>query len=270
MKKLIVLLAAVALIFCAVPAMADNNQDQNQNPEGDGTQSQAQAGAYVDNSDHSTYKGAPEKRALPAGVMGGYNIVPPNVLNGMITGNVQLVGDILTVRDTYTLRMLLALDHKSDAYEIFVSAYQSNRVRLNNPVKGVKGMDLDTKITIEKILRVKDGDNKGRLILPDGVDVAFLRGQCDDTDSATMSLMAGMAIEAMRHGADTLAITGEGARKVLEASGWGFQIGTTGATISDKDTSAMGAVVGGGFGYGEAKGHYGYEPWLQSWAFRTE
>jgi len=264
MKKLIVLLAVVSLIFCAVPAMAGSDATA----DADATVDQS----IGDNSNNVTNNDAPNVRSLPGGTLGGYSIVPPMVESGMITGNVQIVDDILTVRDTYTLRMLLTLDHKDDAYKIFTSAYQSNRIRLNNPKKGVKGMDLDAKITIVKILRLREGENKGRLsTMPVGTDVAFMRGQCDDTDSATMSLLAGIAIESIRHGADTLAITGEGARKVLEASGWGFQLGSTAATISgDKGSSALGTVTGGGFGYGEAKGSYGYVPWLQGWAFRTK
>lgn len=262
MKKLIVLLAVVSMIFCAVPAMADQSQEQN--PEGDGTQSQATAGSTI-HDESKSYSN--DKRQLPSGPMGGFGIVAPMTENGRITGNVQFVDDILVVRDTYTLRMLTVLNHRDADYKILISAHQSARLANGHPEKGIKGMDLDREITIVKALRM---DKTRKLIMPEGTDRAFIRGQADDSDDDTMALMAGMAIEAMRHGADTLVIVGEGAKKVLEATGWGFQLGTTGATISDKDSSAMGAVVGGGFGYGEAEGSYGYRPWLQGWAYSVK
>ena len=271
MKKIIVLLAAVALIFCAVPAMANGGGDDSANAEsgalaiGVGGDHVEEGGTLEKNYDNSHT--SVDKRGLPAGPMGGYGIMAPNVTNGMMTGNVQMIKDILIVRDTFTLRMLKALNHKDDSYKIWVSAHQSLRAKLGFPSNGTKDMPLDREITIVLAVRMV----RGKLDIPvEGKDLAFIRGQCKNTDSATISLMAGQAIEAMRHGADTMVIVGEGARKVLEASGWGFQLGTTAATISDKDASAIGTVTGGGFGYGEAEGSYGYKPWIQSWAYKTK
>ena len=259
-KKLIVALAAVTLLFTATPALAGSNAEAD-------AESNVAIGALVD--DHSVNENTSiDKRQLPNGPMGGYGIAAPMIDNGWVTGNMQKVGDLLVVRKVFTTKMLKVLAHK-DPYKIYIAAHQSERKALDHDLKS---MNLPDDLKIEILLAVRTNPN-APMALPAEVegmkDMAFVRGHGRHTEkTSTMGLLAGMAYEIVRHGGTKMVVVGEGARKVLEASGWGIQIGSTAATISDKKESAVGTVSGGGIGYGEAEGSYGYKPWIQAWGFK--
>jgi hypothetical protein len=207
---------------------------------------------------HDVYEA---KRNLPTGSGGAYTASAPEYNDqSTATGNVQNAATILQVRKTFTLRMLKALEAGEDMH-VIVKAYQSMRDQLGYPEKGYDGMNPDAEITI--ILEIPTD-------MSSYMDIAHLTVIGED-DTTTMGAIAGAAVEAMRQGSDTLVVTGEGAKKVLEAGGWGVMLGGSGMMIAgDKGSNAAGAVIAPGIGYAKAKTFYGYCPWIQAFGLRAK
>ncbi len=208
---------------------------------------------------NQTFKEAENKRSLPTGHGRAYSAKGPDYNSEPNrTGNVQDSADILQVRKTFTLGMLRALEAGEELH-VIVKAYQSKREALGYPEKGYKGMPLDA--TIDILVEVPNMANYR--------DVAHLTVIGED-DTTTVGSIAAAAVEAMRHGADTLLLTGEGAAKVLEASGWGLMLGGSGTMlISDGGSGAAGAVIAPGIGYSSAKTAYGFCPFVQAFGLVT-
>jgi hypothetical protein len=233
-----------------------NKQGQEQGQGQVQGQGQAQKN---ENNQNIVFEAEEYKRALPTGHGNAYRTDGPEFHSEPNrTGNIQDSEDILQVRKTFTLGMLRALEAGEELH-VIVKAYQSKREALGYPEKGYKGMTLDA--TIDILVEVPNMANYK--------DVAHLTVIGED-DTTTMGSIAAAAVEAMRHGADTLLLTGEGAAKVLQASGWGLMLGGSGTLLmSDGGNGAAGAVIAPGIGYSSAKTAYGFSPFVQAFGLVT-
>ena len=250
----------------ATSVFGDANSGNVQDQEQDQSQAQGQHQSTKNSNNarqkteiNQTFKEAENKRNLPTGHGSAYSVKGPEYNSEPNrTGNIQDSGDILQVRKTFTLGMLRALEAGEELH-VIVKAYQSRQEALGYPEKGYKGMPLDA--TIDILVEVPDMANYK--------DVAHLTVIGED-DTTTMGSIAAAAVEAMRHGADTLLLTGEGAAKVLQASGWGLMLGGSGTMITgDGGNSSAGAVIAPGIGYSSAKTAYGFCPYVQAFGLVT-
>ena len=280
MKKLVMVLAVMLSLALAMPAMAADHNCQgnscNDNDgtiiigdgnvggddvdvtvnEGDTTQTNNNSNS---NSNSNSYVNE-DKRELARGHGEAYSVNGPAFNSEPNrTGNVQDSADILQIRKKFSLRMLQALEAGEDL-DLIVKAYQDKRVQLERPKRGyknAKGWELNLDDEVEIIVVVPQDMSKY-------VDIAHITVRGDD-DTTTMGAIAAAAVEAYRHGSDTLLITGEGAEKVLQASGWGVMFGGSASMIGgDTGKAAAGAVIAPGVGYASAKTAYGFCPYLQA------
>ena len=204
---------------------------------------------------------AENKRNLPTGHGNAYSAKGPEFREKADrTGNVDDAKTLLQVRKVFTIGMLKAIETGEDL-EIIVKAYRSNMKKLGYPAKGYKGMPLDAKITL--VLEIPADMSRYE-------DVAYVTVRGED-ETLSFSAIAAAAVEAFRHGADTFVITGEGAKKMLEAGGWGLMLGGSGTFITnDGGGSAAGAVIAPGIGYAKSWSGYEFEPWIQGFGLKTK
>lgn len=250
-----------------------NRQDQEQQQQQQQQQFQGQdQGQYQGQNNRQTiaptqkmvlkqtYNEAENKRNLPTVSGSAYSARGPEFRSEPNqTGNVQESYDILQVRSVFTLRMLKALERGEDLH-VIVKAYRDRREELGYPKRGYKGMPDDVSITI--IAGLAPDMSKYD-------DIAHLT-VIGETDTTTAGSIAAAAVEAIRHGSDTLLITGEGSMKVLQASGWGIMLGGSGSLItSDTNNGAVGAVIAPGIGYASAKTAYGFSPHIQAFGLKS-
>ena len=211
------------------------------------------------------YEDSENKRSLPGGGPGGPvpNMIAP-FHDGRPTANLQDVRTILSVRKTYTIAQLAVLESAADM-DLTVRAYQSYMKALGHPAKGLKGLDPAGEITIVVAFPTRDG----KLTMPEyKTDIAHITAKADDGDCDVVALMAATAIEAYRHGSTKLILTGQGARKLLESSGWAIMLGAMTSAINDNDGTALGGGGATGIGYGSVQSSYAFEPFFQGYGVK--
>ena len=97
---------------------------------------------------------------------------------------------------------------------------------------------------------------------------AKLLGYITDTGknehTASINVLAEMALEAINLGANTLHVTAEGIQRVLLASGWSLGFGGTRAQLNSGEDA--GSVASSGCSIGGGKAFYSGRPWLQAFA----
>lgn len=236
-----------------------NINDQDVEADADAT-AVSGSKSEVNISDNSTNT-VEDKRDLPSVAGGAYATnAPAHFDRAEMTGNLAPAKDLTMIRKTFTIGMLRALE-SGEKMDITVKAYQSMREKLGYPKYGYKGLPLDAEMTI--LLEVPSDMTKYD-------DICYVVNRTEKKTLA-LSAIAGAAVEAFRHGADTFVITGEGAKKMIEAGGWGIMLGGSGTFITgDGGNSASGAVIAPGIGYAEAWSGYTFSPWTQGFGLKTK
>jgi hypothetical protein len=172
------------------------------------------------------------------------------------TGNVQKMQNVLIFKATFTYAQLKALKGTS-------THPYSERAKLRAKYfDAEKSTRVDDTATITAILAVIDKD--GNVARPEGNYKPVVHLTVEGKSSTTtVSAFARIAIAAMKAGSDRVVITGEGAKRMMEAGGFGLMLGSSVMTIDEKAKSATGTASVGGFGFSKTWAGYGYCPWLQ-------
>ena len=205
------------------------------------------------------------------------NLTGPPVLSGVVpsgaafnenatpTGNVQKLQNVLIFKATFTYRQLKALKGTS-------THPWSERAKVRAKYFDAKKKnyyDMNDDMTITAVLAVVDKD--GNVTRPAGdyrpVVHITVEGKSSTT---TVSAFARTAIAALKAGSDRVVITGEGAKRIMEAGGFGLMLGSSVMTISESGQKATGTATVGGLGFASSWASYGYSPWLQGMGIITE
>lgn len=237
------------------------SQSQSSNADADAdADASATSSSEINISDNSVNT-VEDKRDLPSVAGGAYATnAPAHFEHSTLPGNIAEAENVLQFRQTFTISMLKAIE-SGEKLNIKVKAYQSLREKLGYPEKGYKGLPLDGKITI--LLKAPDNPDQYK-------DVCYVTAR-GDKETLSFAAIASAAVEAFRHGSDTLVVTGEGVKKLIEAGGWGIMLGGSGTFITgDGGNSATGAVIAPGVGYAEAWSGYEYSPWIQAFGLKTK
>ena len=109
----------------------------------------------------------------------------------------------------------------------------------------------------DEVARAKFADNLKRkikivIVKPDAEFIAFANGNAKNGKTGSVQVMAAIALEALRDGANVIYFTAEGAHRKVEAFGWG--VGISGTTTSEHSMTTPGLGVSGG--------NSGPEDWL--------
>jgi hypothetical protein len=128
-------------------------------------------------------------------------------------------------------------------------------------------VDVRYMVTNDKneVARAKFGDNLKRKIKiviakPEGAKfIAFANGNAKNGKTGSVQVMAAIALDALKDGANVVYFTAEGAHRKVDASGWG--IGISGTTTSEHSMTTP------GMGYSAGKSGPEDMPWLQGAAF---
>ena len=173
------------------------------------------------------------------------------------TGNVQKVQNILVFQAEFTYAQLKAL-RGTDTHPV------SERAKVRAKYYSTKkGADLTDDSRILVVLAAVDKD--GNITRPEGAYTPAVHITVEGKSSTTtVSAFARSAIAALEGGCDMLIVTGEGAKRMMEAGGLGLMLGSSVMTLSDGAKNATGTATVGGLGYASAWASYGYCPWLQS------
>ena len=227
----------------------------------------------VDNSANNSNKNKQETNVTFNEAENKRNLTGPPVLSGVVpagaafnetatpTGNVQKLQNVLIFKATFTYKQLKALKGTMKWSE-----RAKLRAKYFDTEKNLFPKDDDEITAVLAVI-----DDRGNVARPAGdyrpVVHLTVEGKSSTT---TVSAFSRVAIAAMKGGCDRVVITGEGAKRIMEAGGFGLMLGSSVMTISESGQKATGTATVGGLGFASSHASYGYSPWLQGFGIISE
>jgi hypothetical protein len=238
-----------------VSATANNSQgqDQGQTQGQDQGQSQNQNQGQVTTLDHTGINNSFNTNAKP----GVSFVVPGDVQYGYLVNHYAAPQKGFEFQSLRTLLMYASLFSEGSLEAI-----------LNHS----EGMIHEMKKVNDSVGPLK-ADEKGmryiRVVIigkpiMDSTLVGFASAQANDMETTSIEVMARVALDALRAGANVIQFTAEGAVLDTEAHGWGIGFNDTFATVSFDPKNSN--VASGGTGYSSATAGLREKPWLQAFA----
>jgi len=223
---------------CTPPNCSGNGCSNNVNSQAN----QGQEQVLYDGSVHQIVSKAgkvPRGFALPG------NITFPGFVNhferALPTGNVFRLGNILKFQKTFSSEELTRIKGK-EKFDVKVKDIKNYKIQSSK---------IDVYLNLEDVSYFTKHFELIGFIVVKGKN-------CSNT---SLGAMGAAGEEACKIGADAILITGEGASRIIKATGWGLMIGNSVVSISSDEKISNISV--GGIGYASSKAGYKHIPWLQ-------
>ncbi len=240
-----------ATIFLAVMLVAVNHAEaqntsadssssayQNFSPTSEtNTSAEADVSAYQIFS--PTFEGSEQKRNMPGGVLPGHPMLPGYFAQPLMTHEFA--------------SLTLFAEMKMEWTEEDLSNWSEDKDRRN-----VNLSSRNTIVSLGSSSRIKLMMEKPREYEFIGILVA----NATKADTPSEAVFSVLAQEAMRNGANIIVPLNEGARRILEASGWGVSLGATWVQIGGGNEQQAG-VGAAGIGYAKGQSSYRHEPFAR-------
>ncbi len=186
-----------------------------------------------------TFEGSEQKRNYPAGMLPGFPMLPGYFSQPLMTHEFSSLSLFSEMKMEWTREDIINWSEASDRRNVNLSA--------RSTLKGLGSSDR-LKLVMER---------------PQAYEfIGMLVANATRAETPSEAVFSVLAEEALLHGANIMVPMNEGARRVLEASGWGVSLGATWVQIGGGDE--RGAGVGtAGIGYARGQSSHRHEPFAR-------
>ncbi len=221
-----------ALIFLAVTVFINPAPAEAQSASAD-----AQVESYQYFS--PTFEGSEQKRNYPGGMLPGFPMLPGYFAQPLMTHEFASLSQFSEMKIEWTQNDVVNWSEASDRRSVNLSA-RSTLASLGSSDR--------LKLVME---RPQDYEFIGMLV-----------ANATKANTPSEAVFSVLAEEALLHGANVMVPLNEGAKRVLEASGWGISLGATWVQIGGGDERGAG-VGAAGIGYAKGQSSHRHEPFAR-------
>jgi hypothetical protein len=231
MKKLLVFLAVVSMLFAVTPVV-----------NAGGVNAMAGAGASVEQN----FEASEIPQSFANGVETTYPGLPGHLGPDQPDGSVIPLNLVVNLKPTWMRTVLEANTEGSDIKfrtRSFVR-YSREDEKPNDTIDIILGLPKDKEVKL----------------------VGVITAEADDVYTTNLELMSEVALQGLKMNADAICIVVDGASKVTKTKGWGIGLNHSTATVNGNGD--IGTVTTGGTGYSSGQAGYRQIPWIQVFAVR--